>query len=70
MFQSIGKYDKAIEHLQKALVIRTEIDDREGEATYNGNLVTVFQSLGQYNKAIEYLQKARAINSEIGDTKG
>ena len=48
----------ARECLQKALVIKSEIGDREGEATAYGNLGTVFHSLGQYDKAIEYLQKA------------
>ena len=70
MFQSLRQYDKAIEYLQKALIIRTEIGDRKGEATDYGNLGTVFQSLGQYDKAKEYLQKALVIKSEIGDGEG
>ena len=60
----------AKEYLQKALVIKSEIGDREGEATAYGNLGTVFHSLGQYDKAIEYLQKALIIRTEIGDRKG
>ena len=55
MFGSLGQYDKAEEYLQKALVIRTEIGDRGGEASCYGNLGTVFKSLGQYDKAKEYL---------------
>ena len=38
--------------------MRTEIGDREGEATNYGNIGTVFKLLGQYDKAEEYLQKA------------
>ena len=60
----------AKEYLQKALVIKSEIGDREGEATTYGNLGTVFQSLGQYDKAKKYLQKALIIRTEIGDRKG
>ena len=60
----------AKEYLQKALVIKSEIGDREGEATAYGNLGTVFHSLGQYDKAIDYLQKALIIRTEIGDRKG
>ena len=67
MFRSLWQYDKAKEYLQKALVIRTEIDDREGEASDYGNLGTVFLSLGQYNKAKEYLQKALAIRIDTGE---
>ena len=57
----LGQCDKPIEYLQKAIVITTEIGDREGEATVYANLGTVFQSLGQCDKAIEYLQKAIVI---------
>ena len=67
MFQSLGQYDKAKEYLQKALVITTEIGDRNGERTCYENLGTVFQSLGQYDKAKEYIQKALVITAEIGD---
>ena len=70
MFQSLGQYNKAKGSHQKALVIRTEIGDRRGEATDYGNLGTVFQSLGQYDKANEYLQKALVIRIEIGDRRG
>ena len=51
MFESLGQYDKAREYLQKALVIATEIGDRQGEATDYGNLGTVFKSFSQYDKA-------------------
>ena len=70
MFQSLGQYDKAVEYLQKALAIRTEIGDRRGEASCYGNLGTVFHSLGQYDKAKEHLHKALVIRTEIGDKEG
>ena len=70
VFHSLGQYDKAKEYLQKALVIRTEIGDREGEATDYANLGGVFNSLGQYGKATKYLQKALNIRTEIGDKGG
>ncbi|CAH3161415.1 unnamed protein product, partial [Porites evermanni] len=70
VFLSVGQYTKAEEYLQKALVIRKEIGDKEGEAADYGNLGTVFQSVGQYTKAEEYLQKALVIRKEIGDKEG
>ena len=70
MFKSLGRYDNAKEYLKKALVIRTEIGDREGEAADYGNLGTVFLSLRQYDKAKEYLQKALVIKTETGDRSG
>ena len=54
MFHSLEQYNNAKEYLQKALVIRTEIGDREGEGADYGNLGAVFQSLGHYDKAKEY----------------
>ena len=70
MFESLGQYDKAKEYLQKALVMKTEIGDRKGEASCYGNLGTMFKSLGQFDKVQEHLQKALVITTEIGDRKG
>ena len=67
MFLPVGKYSKAEEYLQKALVIRKEIGHKQGEASDYGNLGTVFQSVGQYIKAEEYLQNSLVISKEIGD---
>ena len=50
LLQSLGQNEKAKEYLHKALVIRTEIGDREGEAADYGNLGSVFDSLGQYGR--------------------
>ena len=70
MFQSVGEYDKAKEYLEKALAIRIQIGDKEGEAADYANLGTVFQSVGEYEKAKEYLKKALVIRKEIGDKSG
>ena len=50
---------------EKALAIRIQIGDKDGEASLYGNLGTVFQSLGQYDKAKEYLEKALAIKYKL-----
>ena len=70
MFQSLGQYGKAKEYLEKAVAIRIQIGDKNGEASSYGNLGVVFQSLGQYDKAKEYLEKALAIRKQIGDREG
>ena len=70
MFISLGQYGKANEFLEKALAIRIQIGDKEGQASSYGQLGTVFQSLGQYGKANEYLEKALAIQIQIGDKAG
>ena len=70
MFHSLGQYDKAREYHQKALVIKTEIGDRKGEATCYGILGVVFCSLGQYDKAKEYHQKALSSELKLATEKG
>ena len=57
MFESLGQYDKAIEHLQNALVITTKIGDKKGKASCYGSLGTVFKSLGQYTTRLKSISK-------------
>ena len=66
MFISVGEYVKAEERLQKALWIKKETDDKEGEAGCYRNLGNMFRSLGEYVKAKQYFQKALQITREIG----
>ena len=70
MFQSLGYYYKARKYEEKALAIRIEIDDRNGEATSYGHLGALFQTLAHYERAREYQEKALAIGIEIGDRNG
>ena len=67
MYGSIGEYDKAREHLEKSLVIRKEIGDRDGEAHCYVNLGTMYQHFGQHDKARENVEKSLEISKEIGD---
>ena len=48
VFQMLGNHDQARKYLEKALAIRLEIGDREGEAADYENPGTVFRSLGNY----------------------
>ena len=50
--------------------MRTEIGDREGEATNNGNIGTVFKLLGQYDKAEEYHQKRLSSELKLATENG
>ena len=70
VFRLLGQYDKAKEYLPKALVIATEIGDRNGEGSCYDNLGTVFHSLGQYDEAKEYFQEALLITTEIDKREG
>ncbi|CAH3024005.1 unnamed protein product [Porites evermanni] len=63
-------YQEAQAVLKIALCVYKEIEDKDGEASYYGNLGNVFESVGEYAKAEEYLHKALTINTEIGNRKG
>ena len=70
MFQSLGHYEKAREYQEKALAIRIEIGERDGEATSYGNLTGFFLSLGKYAKADGYVKKAMAVRKGINKRSG
>ena len=50
VFTSLGQYTKAEEYLQKALVIRKEVGDKQGQASDYGYLGIAFKSVGRYTK--------------------
>ena len=58
MYDAVGEYDKAKEHLEKSLLIVRETGDRNGEARCHINLGTVYTSVGEYDKAKEHLEKS------------
>ena len=71
MFKCLGEYDKAIKYLEKALAIKIQIGDKEGEAGSCNNLGIVFNAgLGECDKAKEYIEKGLAIRLQIGDKEG
>ena len=66
----VAEYDKARDHLEKALVIKKEVGDRNGEALCYLNLGTVYQLVGEYDKAREHIEKCLAMKKEMGDRDG
>ncbi|MCY7334330.1 MAG: CHAT domain-containing protein, partial [Pseudanabaena sp. CAN_BIN31] len=69
-YDSLGKYDKAIEFQLQSLAITREIKDRLGEGAALGNLGNAYDSLGKYDKAIEFQLQYLAIAKEIKDRLG
>ena len=69
MFHSRGQYDKVKEHLHKALAIRTEIGDKEGEAADLANLGVLSRAVGDYEASEVCLEKALSISRDIGDRR-
>ena len=70
MYESVGEYDKARQHLEKSLAINKEIGDRYGEATCYLNLGAVYLSVGEKDKGNEHLEIALTINRKSGDKPG
>ena len=70
MLQLLGQYEKAREYQEKALAIRIEIGERDGEATSYGNLTGLFLSLGKYAKADGYVKKATAVRKGSNKRSG
>ncbi|KAL9950913.1 hypothetical protein ACROYT_G043485 [Oculina patagonica] len=70
VYQSVGEYEKAKDYCLKALAIRREIGDRNGEASCYGKLGAVFRSVGEYEKARDYHMRALTIRKEMVDRNG
>ena len=67
-YDSLGQYQRAIEHHTQALAISREIGDRQAEGITSATSATR-TSAGAYQRAIGHTQ-ALAISREIGDRQG
>ena len=66
-YDSLGKYDKAIEYHLQALAIAREIKDRLAEGKALNNLAFVYEKLNRDREAMISYQQALTIAREIGD---
>ena len=60
-----GKYDVSLEFYNKALKIKSKLDDKQGMANCYNNIGNVNRYQGNYDKAIEFYLKALKINEEL-----
>jgi tetratricopeptide (TPR) repeat protein len=60
----------AVDCLERALAIRQEIGDRDGEARTANNLGAAYEHLGQLEQAVDTLQRSLIIQREIGHRFG
>ena len=67
VYQSIGEYNQAKEHHEKALMIEKKIfgEEHAHVAASYGNLGNVYQSIGEYNQAKEHHEKALMIKNKM-----
>ena len=69
-YNSLGQYQKAIEHYEMHLKIAKETGDKAGEGSAIGNIGNSYRDLGQYQKAIQHYEMCLKIAKEIGDKPG
>lgn len=65
-----GKYDVSMEFFPKALVIRKQMNDSEGQASSYLNIGSVYQKEEKYSEAEEQYRLSLRIYSELSDSAG
>ena len=69
LFERQCNYRKTKDLYEKALAIKIETGDREGEETCYGHIGLALKSLGEYAKAKEYFEKALTVRKVIGNVE-
>nr|VFJ72774.1 MAG: Tetratricopeptide (TPR) repeat [Candidatus Kentron sp. FW] len=67
---ALGDYGPALDYSTRALAIRREIGDREGEGTTLNNIAAIHHARGDYSQALEYYTRSLEIHREIGNRVG
>jgi tetratricopeptide (TPR) repeat protein len=70
IYQSNANYPKALEYLNKSLLLSEKIGDREGIAQCLSNIAGIHQYQGDLESAIEVVKKSLKLNEEEGREKG
>ncbi len=65
-----GEHEAAVENLERSLVIKRELGDKQGEATLLNNLGVVHYRAGTDERAREAYSNSLSIKEEIGDSYG
>lgn len=65
----LGSYDKGLEDLIAASIIREKIDDFDGLVSTYNNIGYIFSEMGNDGKALEFYENALDIQRKIGKTK-
>lgn len=67
LYDALEQKQKALEYLEKALLIRREVGDLYGEASTLKKIGMIHDDLGQRQKSLEYYEKALLIFREVRD---
>jgi tetratricopeptide (TPR) repeat protein len=67
VLNDMGRYQEALESHNKALKIRTQLDDKIGMAKDYSNIGLVLNDMGRYQEALDSHNKALKIDEELND---
>ena len=70
VYETLGKFQEAIDCYSKFLTIAKEVGDRALEAEAYHKLGIAYRSVGMSKEAIEYFNKQLSISKEVGDRAG
>jgi len=66
----LGNYQQAIQYHEKALALRTQLNDQKGMAASLSNLGAAYEGLGSFPLSLEYYLKGLRIEEKIKNTEG
>jgi tetratricopeptide (TPR) repeat protein len=69
-YGSLGDFDKALDYMLRALIIKQELGDEAAVLAMENNIASVYQSLGQYDLAMEYITRVVDARRQLGDEFG
>ncbi|MFM7787698.1 MAG: tetratricopeptide repeat protein, partial [Microcystis panniformis] len=70
VYSALGEKQKALDYLQKSLLLSRAVGDRSQEATTLSNIGAVYSALGEKQKALDYYQQALPLRRAVGDRRG
>ena len=68
--QRLGRPDQAIPLFERALALRREVGDRDGEAATLNNIGLVYDGLGDRQQALTFYNQALPLQREVGNRAG
>jgi DNA-binding SARP family transcriptional activator/tetratricopeptide (TPR) repeat protein len=70
VYERLGRYQEALDHLQQALPLFRQLGDRHGQAATLGNLGIIYSRLERSQEALDHLQQALSLGRQLGARRG
>jgi CHAT domain-containing protein len=68
MERRLGQYDEALQHIQEAIRIHRELENRKKVASGRNNIANIQEERGQFRAALRNLRGALGVNRALGDS--